>query len=550
MMQALSTTQRTRTDRSEPARSVRPISRASFELTDTRAFELAVGACVEWISPRAGGRLPSMACEGEPFDLEEQYQANPCRATRLDAVDGSIWAARLDERVEASADGSPARTWVTEMFVERRVGQMVRFGAQLSCVGRPDDRGYELTRPRLVFDILAKLSAEADGVALLDEPTVMELDDVTALEALLYDPARRLPVVVATQDEQGRGLIDPVNISRRLSGTVHVVDLLPEASWELTRSLGKRMSVFGGAMRVYMPGLSADDEEPFRHPLFLNRHAPTGHTLNMLSDRLLPLTLREQGHDGAFHRFSEIRRSATQAAARGQRPSIASVEELGESNAALRRQLDELVQDLQSAETLNEDEMRTRLDVEAREEALKAEVETLKRRLTDAIRQQPVEAAGTARTERPLESYDDLQDWAEEALGEDIVIMPQAAKDCRKNGSAAMLRRIESVLIVLRDEYVPARKSGDRDFRMRAEKSLQTLGFEETPCFANRDDARKWHQYSVVYRNEKTILYDHFKNGNGYDNSSQARIYYAWDNELQRLVIGKMPSHLKNSHTN
>ena len=543
--------QSARLGRSEPIRSVRPISRTSFELTDVKAFELAVAACVDWMAPKAGGRLPTSARAGDPFDLEEQYQANPCRATRLDAIDGSIWAARLDERVEASSDGNnPPRIWVTEMFVERRMGQMVRFGAQLSCVGRPDDRGYELTRPRLVLDVLEKLSAEADGIALRDAPTIIDLADVDELEALLYDPARRLPVLVATRDEYGRSLVDPISISRRLSGTVHIVDLLPEAAWELTRSLGRRMSVFGGALRVYMPGLSEEDEEPFRHPLFLKRNIPPLQTLRMLADRLLPLTLREGAHDGAFHRVSEIRRSSYQAAVIADSQSPAGAPDLQESNGVLRRQVDELLQDLQSAETLNEDEMRTRLDVEAREEALKAEVETLKRRLTDALRERPVESAGEAVPDRQLESYEDLEDWAEEVLGEDIVVMPQAAKDCRKNGSASMLRRLESVLLVLRDEYVPARKSNDRDARLNAERSLRTLGFEDTPCFATREDARNWPQYSVVYRNARTVLYDHFKNGNGYDNSSQARIYYAWDDELERLVIGKMPSHLPNSHTN
>jgi hypothetical protein len=46
------------------------------------------------------------------------------------------------------------------------------------------------------------------------------------------------------------------------------------------------------------------------------------------------------------------------------------------------------------------------------------------------------------------------------------------------------------------------------------------------------------------------MLYDHFKNGNGTDNSSQARIYYHWDEDDGVLVIGNMPSHLPNSHTN
>jgi hypothetical protein len=57
--------------------------------------------------------------------------------------------------------------------------------------------------------------------------------------------------------------------------------------------------------------------------------------------------------------------------------------------------------------------------------------------------------------------------------------------------------------------------------------------------------------YSVPYGNDDTrVLYDHFKYGNGYDNANQFRMYYFWDVERKRLVIGKMPSHLRNNLTN
>ena len=538
--------------RNASSRAVRAISRCSFNLTDTNAFERAIEACVGWMAPKTGGRLPADAVRGAPFDLEDQYQANPCRAVRLEVPGRAVWAARLAEFVDAPADGSaPPRTWITELFVEREAGEMVRFGAQLSFVGRPDDRDFALTRPRLVFDILERLSAEADGEALREVATQVGAVDVDGLESLLYAEGRRLPVISLSESADGGFLVDPLQVARRLSGTAHVVQLNTEASWELTKSVGKQMSVFGGAVRVYMPGLTDEDEDRFRHPLFLYRPGMRSWPfLDMLASRLLPLTLRDAAHERPFLRFSEVRAAVATAPVKSGGSAAVRVEVLEEANGALSQHVEALLLDLQSAEALNDDEVQLRLDVEAREEALKNEVEILKRRLTVALQSGSADQAEAPVVARQLESYDDLDEWADEVLAGNLLIMPQALKDCRRNGSDNMLRRLESVMLVLRDEYVPARRSKAREDLIAAEESLQRLGFEDTPCFATRDDARKWPQYSVVYKNRRTVLYDHFKNGNGYDNSSQARIYYHWDEDEGLLVIGKMPSHLPNSHTN
>lgn len=534
-----------------PSRVVRQISRCSFNLTDTSAFEKAVEACVRWMAPRAGGRLPANAINGEPFDLVGQYQANPCRAVRLDVPDGAVWAAWLSEFSDGSADGSPPRNWITELFVERRAGEMVRFGAQLSFLGRPEDRGFDLTRPRLVLDVLELLSAEADGQPMQETATSIGAADIDDFEALLYSPKRRLPIIALSEHAEGGHLLNPLHVARRLAGTAHVVQLDADASWELTKSVGKQMSVFGVALRIYMPGLTTEDEERFRHPLFLHPlPMRPAQFLNMLASRLLPLTLRDAAHERPFLRFSEVRAAA---AAMPMRTGVGQAERISDlelANANLSQRVEALLSDLQSADALNDDEVQLRLDVEAREEALKNEVELLKRRLTAALSARGAEESAEEIPARSLESYDDLSDWAEEVLTGSVMVMPPALRDCRKNGSDNMLRRLESVLLVLKNEYVPARRSKVREERIAADASLQRLGFEDTPCFATRDDASKWPGYSVVYKGRKTVLYDHFKNGNGYDNSSQARIYYHWDDEDGVLVIGKMPSHLPNSHTN
>ena len=73
---------------------------------------------------------------------------------------------------------------------------------------------------------------------------------------------------------------------------------------------------------------------------------------------------------------------------------------------------------------------------------------------------------------------------------------------------------------------------------------------EDTPCFSNRNEAIRFSEYRIIHENADHILYDHIKYGNGYDNANQIRIYYVWLESEKIFLIGKMPSHLRNNHTN
>jgi hypothetical protein len=136
-----------------------------------------------------------------------------------------------------------------------------------------------------------------------------------------------------------------------------------------------------------------------------------------------------------------------------------------------------------------------------------------------------------------------------EALGDHIYIHEAALKDCRKNGHDNMLSRIEKVLLVIRDFIVPFKLKGGLDLRDEAIRRLAEIGMVDKPCFVDRDEAKRAPGYSVRYEGAPQILFDHIKFGNGYDNANQIRIYYFWDAQRKRFVIGKMPSHLRNNLT-
>ncbi len=370
------------------------------------------------------------------------------------------------------------------------------------------------------------------------------------LEELLYRQGRRLPVIAISETEAGTYRIDPNALARRVAGAAHIVHLTSDASWELTHALGKRMSVFNGAVRLYLPGLSEDTEDPHQHPLWLLKDGDEDRFIQSIAARVLPLAFLNSGPDD-FPRFAFLRDFAARQAL-AQRPSSTEIDRIRGELEVVKVEFDEASEERDSWQSLAHEEQAKRLLGEAEIERLKTEnerlsakAEVLQHRLEIRL-DNSIEEKGA---DRQLSSYGELEDWAEDVLGEHVYIHQAALKDCKKNGHDNMLERIGAALVAIRDYVVPFKIHGGLERRILAREKLGELGMEDTPCFADRDEARRTTGYSVQYEGQTCILYDHIKYGNGYDNGNQIRIYYFWDNHKRRFVVGKMPSHLRNNLT-
>ncbi|MEH2489418.1 hypothetical protein [Bradyrhizobium sp. AZCC 2230] len=526
---------------------IRPVSRVRFELTDKSAFEVCIDLSLKWMTGRAQAKLPAAAWRGESFDVTDVLGANPTKAVRISASDGDIWAARLD-----FPDPENPRTWVTEFFAEHRKGHLSRFGTQLTCVVRGESPPFDFTRPTLVRHILDDLSAEADGWQLTNSALKIEASDVLDFVNLLYLPNRRLPVIAISEGVEGTTHVAPNELAQAIAGAAHIVHLSTEASWELTRIVTKRMSAFNGAVRMYAPGLKEDEEDPYQHPLWLLRPEDNGAFTKSLASRVLPYAFLTSTEVDDFPRFAALREAAAKQELR-QRPAQNKNEQIQVEVELLKLELEGLEDDRDAWQALAQDEETKRIASEAELERLKDENRRLEAKaaaLEHSLNSSASDAVSVAASPRTLTSYDDLEEWAEEVLGEKIYIHQAALRDCKKNGHDNMLVRISAALIVIRDYVVPARLSGGLERYNIAKSKLTELGMEDSPCFVNRDDAKRTTGYSVQYEGTTQYLYEHIKYGNGYDNSNQIRIYYFWDEQKSRFVIGKMPSHLRNNLTN
>lgn len=524
---------------------IRPVSRAAFEVKGERAFEETIRRVVAWMKVRSSS-IPEAALIGEQFDVGGGGH-HPAEAVRLDDDGSRLWAAILDD-----ADKDVARrTWVTEVTVGERDGRTA-FGARLFNVAKGIDAPFVPSRPGMVHGIIAELEAEADGMPLLPRVERIKcMEDFEKFWELLLLPQRTLPVIVMTDMADVTPTFTQNALCTRVSGLAHLVELTDEMSWELTNRVGRKLSVFEGATRIYSPDFDPTEASPFDHGLWLRRVSDADEDRERRFTQIVTWVLTNSVRSSRipnFPRFPEIRRWADE-----RRSKAAKTE--GQTDATLVALYEEELARLTAAlevKNAEHDEWLSQTDAslrsaEALEKAAKDESRLLRLRL-DAL-QHVLRDNNRDLPDEPLERYEDIETWAEKHLVGSIWIAPKAIRETRK-ADFADLGQFWKTLIMLRDFYVPMRRSPGATQRTAYEKALREFGLEDSRCFGNSNDIKGFPEYKVTYGREELWCDDHIKFGAGYDSRNMFRIYYHWHQDDQTLLIGHMPTHLDNTRTN
>ena len=123
--------------------------------------------------------------------------------------------------------------------------------------------------PRVVRDLLAQSGNWYNGASrLLPLTSVAGFEAGASLGREIQDGYRTIPFVVVSRPK-GRLALPQLDdkIARDLAGLANVYGADEEASWALTDTLRKPLSTYGGALRIYWPRFSLNDD-PFRHQLW------------------------------------------------------------------------------------------------------------------------------------------------------------------------------------------------------------------------------------------------------------------------------------------
>ena len=528
---------------------IRPVSQVTLRLKPVQGqdrFGTTVDDILRWINRRAGRALPAEAWQRQSFELSD---IGAQRTAGVALQEPKYWAARLDD-----ADKTiPLRTWVTEIGVGIDPSGDVLFGARLICATRGPDEEFERSIPGFVKAIISSGPAELDGVILRKELRVLSSDeDVADLVTLLEDPARQSDVIVFAlpegSEDPGDTAASSMELHSRLLGVAHVFVLTAQASFALTHSVGRELSVFHQAVRTYRPGFRGWTDQPSNHPLALpNRIAswdesgPASFERWMVNQSLASSVSGAQ-RDERLPAFNTVRQIWAQAersrlkSAGGSDAEIAKLYE--QDNEQIRKELKEQKEQydglLSTADIDRETAVNTANAAKAQALERLHRIRVLEDRLT----------ASNALQSTPIpETLDTFEDWCREYLVGSVEIANRAYQGVRKSEyhDCSFIYR---ALLLLRDHYVPMRVEATQGRRERYAEALEQLQLEESAT----GDAVKYAAdlYSVQYGGARRPLDRHLKGSDSRDRRFGFRLYFFWDEEEQVVVVGWLPSHLDN----
>lgn len=468
------------------------------------------------------------------------------------------WAATVRWRMAAAPDsddrvwtlywetplpGDPDTSWALTTKVALDAGRarvILRLGVVARGVRmRPIPLGVD--PPPLLLALLKGLSAEEDGQALAAEPYyAYDGQDAAHLAELLLDPARVLPVVVITTagaaQDGGRPvgrLVDPEPVARSLAGVAHVV-VLDSGSVDraLTTILGTPLGVFGGAVRLYWPGLTLTSE-PQDHTLWLphtlaNRADPSFR--RQLVELLMPIAVirfSSAALEARINMAIERQRRAElhRLSARAKEASLAvdwehELEAAWSENELLRQECAALSGQLAAAH----DNLRT---VTARWAGGAADVV-------------PPDAA--PEEERPA-SVIQAVEWASSRCTR-LVFLDEARASARRATYRQPARVLKALLAMERAAHAWQRDELDGGFR----KVFAEQGLDYSHTLSASTLGRFPHEYERTYRGRRIVLGPHIRLGRGSPEAC-CRIYFYLDEEARVCVVGHVGNHLSDRTT-
>lgn len=147
------------------------------------------------------------------------------------------------------------------------------------------------------------------------------------------------------------------------------------------------------------------------------------------------------------------------------------------------------------------------------------------------------------------DSWDLLEEWVESYGEGRLVLLPSAVKAAQE--SAFHVELTYKALELLAKFYVPMRqrRSDDDEPYRRFNEELGKLGLECSPTGDATEQHRYKRQYQRTYEGRVITLDMHLKRGAGFDPEDVFRLYFFYDEDNGKVVIGHFPSHLVNSKT-
>jgi hypothetical protein len=517
---------------------VRPVVQITCELAGTDADEairLARHELLAWFEEKGVRNMPAAAHDGAAFEID----ATEGMPISVEAFDG-VWAARFD-----TADGRiNGRLWRTEVILGK-LGTRPLVGVRLTAISLVPGVPLRPSVPRVVRRLVKTPGLIDYGARITEKAWFVDTeDDVDQLLALLENPRRTRPVHVVCEDAEGVPLVDPTELAQRMAGLSHVVHLSAQGASYLKRRLGPELGVWGPALRTYTPG-------------FTQGCAPTNHpfaTLKTLRERFDS----ERNFIGALE-VQAIDASVLQTDLESRLPSFSRVRQWVQKRRLLtarEENLDDkqllalyiesnqnLLNEIKEHEAHIESLQMRELEWADERDEIVNETRNLRARIT--FLEEALKARAVTEIINYPASYDETAEWAANHFADKLVLLARAERSLKK-AVFDDLQLLCNCLKLLAGPY--------RDMRLgslsRAEFDARCLELGVTLTKSGDASAARYpNEYYVQHRKQRRALDLHLKRGTSRDQAKCLRIYFFWDEEESRVMIGHLPGHLTTAYS-
>lgn len=497
-----------------------------------RPAETARDEVLKWAQKRSGGLLTEEAWAHQSF--EYLAGGRNCVAIRIESEGSDIWGIRAEDPDKNVA----GRIWTTEVTVGSSNDEEPKFSLRL-LVGTPEEQlSIEPHTPGLVQQVADSCGMACDIYNI--NACAWDIDTACLAEQLidfLVDPERRLPLIVLSVPEGSEDyfgtLLDADKLTLATLGLAHIAILPAEFTWCLTERFGKRLSVFGGAIRLYLPGFTEDADPYGGHKLIVPDYLDTPE-----KEKRESIWLRR------FVASESIRRTRLDKDVLGF-ATIKSVslkhqqQKLLEKGAGTGEQLKAAEQRIEALE--DEVEKQKGYAQDFSDEHAKAEerADTAEKQLKlSAFRIQQLLEQLKQRGESPDANIElpgvwaEFEEWCDKNLAGRVVLSPSARRGV-KNPQFKDVRLAARCLIWLANDCRNSKFGGGRG---SIEGQIIESGYLNSHCGAD--------QYEFTWQGRSYNVEWHIKSGGNTRAPTRClRIYYFWDDNSQQFIVAEMPAH-------
>jgi hypothetical protein len=435
--------------------------------------------------------------------------------------------------------------WLTHVSLLRSPAGLT-FALELAVTGlsfKVAPANIKLGSPRVIRDICRLPSVQVAGRPYTTMPEVVHADQVERLVAELLLAERAYPVVVVShRTGSNQALVDAAGLAESIAGVGKVYELADKwAAFKLAEDLGRELSCFDGAVRIYWPGFTTESD-PYAQPLWLAK---------VLNDEASAVRASRQVarsiFEAASFRFTEPAEviSFRHVAEREARASAWAA-------AADSEDTDKLLNDLYA--------LQDKLEVaEKRNEELSQECETLRSNamaLASAgawqqamavppatATQAPVPTAGAATVDSVWDAVK-----AAEASASHLIFTPTAFESAQESPFRQPDRVVQALEAI--DEvaaiWVKSLDTGSAVGSLR--KHFKDRGFTYADD-VSQTSASKWgDEYRTTFEEREYDIAPHITIGAKQADTCLS-IHWAWDKERKKALVAHVGRHKTNTRT-